>query len=124
VKALVIENNNNRIALAASRMLKQQFSEIAFIKDTKEALYEEVLDQKPDLLLITVSNSNSDGKDILFIKTMRKLSNIPIIAVSDRREIDCLVQYLGAGADEYISDLYRAAEFNARIRAVMSRYRN
>lgn len=73
----------------------------------------------PDLVVLDLGLPNGDGID--FIRDLRTWSETPVIVVSARRaEID-KVTALDAGADDYLTKPFGAAELLARIRAQLRR---
>ena len=73
----------------------------------------------PDLVVLDLGLPNGDGID--FIRDLRTWSETPVIVVSARRaEID-KVTALDAGADDYLTKPFGAAELLARVRAHLRR---
>ena len=73
----------------------------------------------PDLVVLDLGLPNGDGID--FIRDLRTWSETPVIVVSARRaEID-KVTALDAGADDYLTKPFSAAELLARVRAQLRR---
>lgn len=73
-----------------------------------------------DLILLDMGLPDQDG--IALCGHIRKTSDVPIIAVTARREEAMVVSALRAGVDDYVTKPYRLAELLARIEAVMRRF--
>ncbi|WMW81864.1 two-component system response regulator KdpE [Undibacterium cyanobacteriorum] len=75
--------------------------------------------RKPDLLILDLGLPDIDGLDI--IRDIRSWSAMPIIVLSARTQEQEKVAALDAGADDYLSKPFGAAELLARIRAHLRR---
>ena len=75
--------------------------------------------RKPDLLIVDLGLPDMDG--IAVIRDVRSWSDVPIIVLSARTQEHEKVAALDAGADDYLSKPFGAAELIARIRAHMRR---
>ena len=76
----------------------------------------------PNFILCDTVINGVDG--IEFVKEIVKVSNIPIVAVSERNEAQLKTLYLELGCDDYIQFPFDDFEFRARIKAVMRRCTN
>lgn len=84
-----------------------------------ENMIQDILDKKPDLLLLDINLPTADGKYIC--KEVRKLSNVPIIMVTSRdSEIDELMS-LNYGADQYVTKPYNIQILLAKIMGLLKR---
>jgi two-component system KDP operon response regulator KdpE len=73
--------------------------------------------QRPDLILLDLGLPDGDGIDVT--RTIRAESRVPIIVLSARgQEID-KVNALDAGADDYLTKPFGAAELAARMRVAL-----
>lgn len=72
-----------------------------------------------DLVLLDMGLPDQDGLSLC--RQIRSTSEVPIIAVTARREEASVVSALRAGVDDYVTKPYRLAELMARIDAVMRR---
>jgi two-component system KDP operon response regulator KdpE len=79
------------------------------------------IQHKPDLILLDLGLPDMDGTDV--IKSIRQLSQTPIIVLTARAEDDQAVPSLNLGADDYVTKPFRAevllARINANLRAKM-----
>jgi len=84
--------------------------------DGLRAFYE----RQPDLVVLDLDLPDADGLDIL--GTMRALSDVPVLALTDDEE-EGRVAALHAGADDCLSKPPPEAELEARIEALLRRPR-
>ena len=73
----------------------------------------------PDLLLLDVMLPDFDGFEVL--KTIRKISAVPVIMVTAKSEEDERVHGLELGADDYVTKPFSPRELVSRVRAVLRR---
>jgi two-component system KDP operon response regulator KdpE len=73
----------------------------------------------PDLLLIDLGLPDRDGLDL--IRELRQWCRAPILILSARGREDEKVKGLDAGADDYLTKPFGAAELLARVRAALRR---
>lgn len=71
------------------------------------------------LVLLDMGLPDQDG--LALCRQIRDTSDVPIIAVTARREEATVVAALRAGVDDYVTKPYSLAELMARIAAVMRR---
>ncbi len=74
---------------------------------------------KPDLLLVDLGLPDADG--VVVIRSVRSWSTVPIIVLSARTMEEQKIVALDAGADDYVSKPFSAAELLARVRAALRR---
>lgn len=75
--------------------------------------------RKPDLLILDLGLPDGDGIEL--IRELRTWSEIPIIVLSARTAETEKVAALDAGADDYLTKPFGAAELLARVRAHLRR---
>jgi len=73
----------------------------------------------PDLVVLDLGLPDGDGID--FIRDLRAWSQIPVIVLSARADESDKVGALDAGADDYLTKPFGAAELLARVRAQLRR---
>jgi DNA-binding response OmpR family regulator len=75
--------------------------------------------RRPDLVILDLNLPGLDGLEVC--KRLRQRSDVPIIMLTARGEVDERVEGLEAGADDYLPKPFRFKELLARVRAVMRR---
>jgi two-component system KDP operon response regulator KdpE len=78
-----------------------------------------VAEMSPDAIILDLGLPDLDGADL--IVQLRRWSNIPILVLSGRTELDKKLGALKAGADDYISKPFEIEELVARVEAVFRR---
>ena len=73
----------------------------------------------PDAIVLDLGLPDMDGTDL--ITQIRRWSEIPILVLSGRTELDKKISALNAGADDYISKPFEVDELVARVEAVFRR---
>jgi two-component system, OmpR family, KDP operon response regulator KdpE len=74
---------------------------------------------KPDLLIVDLGLPDGNGLDV--IRSARAWSPVPIIVLSARTLEEQKIAALDAGADDYVTKPFSAAELLARVRAALRR---
>lgn len=82
--------------------------------------YERILQEKYDLILLDVMLPEMDGMEIC--KRVREVSNVPIIMLTARDEINDKVEGLDLGANDYVTKPFAAPELLARIRSALRQH--
>ncbi len=72
---------------------------------------------KPDLLILDLGLPDMDGVEV--IKQLRAWSHLPILVLSARDQEAVKVAALDAGADDYLTKPFGAAELLARLRVAL-----
>lgn len=74
-----------------------------------------------DVVLIDIMLPGIDGFEVC--RSIRKLSDVPIVMVTARNDTHDIVAGLEAGADDYLTKPFAPKELSARIRALLRRVR-
>jgi len=74
---------------------------------------------RPDLLLVDLGLPDRDGVEL--VRRVRAWSPVPIIVLSARTAEQQKIAALDAGADDYVTKPFAAAELLARVRAALRR---
>ena len=79
----------------------------------------EARSHKPDLLLVDLGLPDVDGIEV--VRRVRAWSPVPIVVLSARTQETQKIAALDAGADDYVTKPFSAAELLARVRAALRR---
>ncbi|MBI5490374.1 MAG: response regulator [Deltaproteobacteria bacterium] len=85
--------------------------------DTAQAGLAAATTRGADLILLDLGLPDGDGLDV--VRRVREWSGVPIIIVTVRDRDDDKVRALDAGADDYLTKPFSAAELLARIRVAL-----
>jgi DNA-binding response OmpR family regulator len=116
VRVLLVEDDDHVVA-ALVPALQRVHLQVRRVATAAEAL---AAFQDVDLVLLDMGLPDQDG--LALCRQMRAASEVPIIAVTARREEASLVSALRAGVDDYVVKPYSLAVLMARIEAVMRRF--
>ena len=114
-KRIFIVEDEKRIA----RFLQMELEHEGFstsMEDNGRRAFEKIVQGEYDLVLLDVMLPDMDGMEIC--RRVRELSDVPIIMLTARDDIEDKVHGLDIGADDYITKPFSIAELLARIRAV------
>ena len=89
--------------------------------DTGEEALQAFTRQPSDVVLIDIMLPGIDGFDVC--RSIRRVSDVPIVMVTARADTDDVVAGLEAGADDYLTKPFAPKELSARIRALLRRAR-
>jgi two-component system response regulator MprA len=78
-----------------------------------------IREQRPDLVILDVGLPDSDGFELL--SSLRAETDVPVIMLTARGELDDRIRGLDLGADDYIAKPFHFAELLARVRAHLRR---
>src|SRR4051794_39156386 len=98
--------------------LRYEGFEVDLARDGNEALAS-VASRRPDLILLDLNLPGLDGLDVC--RRVRQASDVPIIMLTARGDVDERVEGLEAGADDYLPKPFKFKELLARVRAVLRR---
>jgi two-component system KDP operon response regulator KdpE len=101
-----------RTALAAESL------EVVEAETGARALVEAAM-RKPEVVILDLGLPDMDGKDV--IRRLREWSDVPVLVLSARTQEAQKVEALDAGADDYLTKPFGAAELLARIRVALRR---
>jgi DNA-binding response OmpR family regulator len=116
-RVLVVEDDE-AIADVLRRTLRQEGHEVRSAADGVEALAvaEEFV---PDLVILDLGLPKLDGVEVL--ERLRAESDVPILILTARSELDDRVTGLDSGADDYLVKPFERKELLARLRALTRR---
>jgi two-component system response regulator MprA len=116
-KILVIEDEV-RIAQFLERGLIYEGYRVEVAYDGRTGL-STARDNPPDLVILDWMLPGLDGLEVC--KRLRSASNVPILMLTAKEEVENRVQGLDAGADDYLVKPFSFDELLARIRALFRR---
>jgi DNA-binding response OmpR family regulator len=116
-RVLVVEDDE-AIADVLRRTLRQEGHEVRASGDGFEALRaaEEFV---PDLVILDLGLPGLDGVDVC--RRLRADSDVPILMLTARTDLEHRVEGLDSGADDYLVKPFERQELLARMRALMRR---
>lgn len=79
----------------------------------------ETAGRNPDVILLDLGLPDMDGVEV--ISRIRSWSNVPIIVISARDEIEDKIEALDAGADDFLTKPFSVEELLARLRVTWRR---
>jgi DNA-binding response OmpR family regulator len=98
--------------------LRYEGFDVELARDGMEAIAA-VASRRPDLILLDLNLPGLDGLDVC--RRVRQASDVPIIMLTARGDVDERVEGLEAGADDYLPKPFKFKELLARVRAVLRR---
>src|SRR5918997_6211256 len=78
-----------------------------------------VASRRPDMVVLDLNLPGLDGLEVC--RRLRTSSDVPIIMLTARGDVDERVEGLEAGADDYLPKPFKFKELLARVRAVLRR---
>jgi DNA-binding response OmpR family regulator len=116
-RVLVVEDDE-AIADVLRRTLRQEGHEVRSSADGVEALRvaEEFV---PDLVVLDLGLPGLDGVEVC--RRLRAESDVPILILTARTDLDDRVEGLDSGADDYLVKPFERQELLARLRALLRR---
>ena len=118
-KILIVDDDNN-IAELVSLYLTKECYETMIVNDG-ESVKEALETFAPNLILLDLMLPGIDGYQVC--REVRAESKIPIIMLSAKGEIFDKVLGLELGADDYMEKPFDSKELEARVKAVLRRYK-
>ncbi|MER5265030.1 response regulator transcription factor [Actinosynnema sp. NPDC002837] len=114
-KVLLIEDDD-RVSEALIGALQRRGYEVVPARDGRTGL-REAITQRPDVVLLDLGLPDMDG--ITLLRKLRAASDIPVIVVTARGDVDDIALGLDTGADDYLVKPYDLGELVARMRRAM-----
>jgi len=118
VSQLLLVEDDPEIRRALIRALADRGHVVASVSTGMAALAQ-VLEQRPDLVVLDLGLPDIDGREVL--RMLRAVSQVPVIVATARDDEPVIVEALDRGADDYVTKPFSAAQLDARIRAVLRR---
>ena len=119
-RILTVEDDE-RIRTAVKLALEEEGWDVAEAATGEDAL--DRFHRSPtDVVLIDIMLPGIDGFEVC--RSIRRMSDVPIVMVTARADTHDVVAGLEAGADDYLTKPFAPKELSARIRALLRRSRN
>jgi DNA-binding response OmpR family regulator len=119
-RILAVEDDE-RIRTAVKLALEDEGWTVGESATGEEAL-EEFQREPSDVVLIDIMLPGIDGFEVC--RSIRRISDVPIVMVTARADTHDVVAGLEAGADDYLTKPFAPKELSARIRALLRRARS
>lgn len=116
-RILVVDDERRMVGFIRLNLEQDSFEVIEAFNGT-DAL-NRLRDSLPDLILLDVMMPDIDGFQVL--RTIREISQVPVIMLTAKGEEDDKVRGLELGADDYITKPFSPRELVSRVRAVLRR---
>jgi two-component system KDP operon response regulator KdpE len=117
-KCILVVDDHSEIVRTVAMNFKARGYRTLSAPDAKTALTF-LSEMSPDAMILDLGLPDMDGIDLL--TQIRSWSDIPILILSGRTELDKKLSALKAGADDYISKPFEIDELVARVEAVFRR---
>lgn len=115
---ILVVDDETQITRVLRTTLNAQGYEIRVANDGETAL-EMMKDFAPDLVITDLAMPNMNGIELC--RSLRRVSQVPILVLSVRGEERNKVEALDSGADDYITKPFSTGELLARVRAALRR---
>lgn len=115
---LIIEDDNE-ISNMIADYLKKGGYETYIAKDGVTGV-KQVIEKKPDLIILDIMLPYKSGDEVL--REVREFSDIPIIVVSAKENVQFKVDLFKIGVDDYVVKPFDLSELLARIEMNLKRY--
>lgn len=115
-KKIMIAEDEKRIA----RFLQMELEHEGFETESEEngrRAYERIVQEQYDLVLLDIMLPDMDGLEVC--RRVREISDVPIIMLTAKDDIEDKVSGLDIGADDYITKPFAIQELLARVRAAI-----
>jgi two-component system response regulator MprA len=119
MKILVVDDER-AVRESLRRALELEGYEIALAEGGSDALAQLASDAQPDAIVLDVLMPGIDGLEVCR-RLRRNGSQLPILMLTARAEVENRVAGLDAGADDYVAKPFALEELLARLRALLRR---
>ena len=120
MRALVIEDDPQMARIVALELGHAGWD--VSLADSGRAGLAEAIGRPPDAVLLDLTLPDIDGLEVC--RTLRRVSDVPVLMLTARGDLAERVTGLDAGADDYLVKPFAPAELVARLRAVLRRGRD
>ena len=116
-RILIVDDEKRMVGFIRLNLEQDGFEVIEAFNGT-DAL-NRLRDSLPDLILLDVMMPDIDGFEVL--RTIREVSQVPVIMLTAKGEEDDKVKGLELGADDYVTKPFSPRELVSRVKAVLRR---
>lgn len=116
-RILVVDDERRMVGFIRLN-LEQDGFEVIEAYNGSEAL-DRLRDSLPDLILLDVMMPDIDG--FVVLRTIREISQVPVIMLTAKSEENDKVKGLELGADDYVTKPFSPRELVSRVKAVLRR---
>lgn len=116
---IMLVEDNHDLGEAIERRLRAAGHLVTWNTDGQGVLDEVLLDE-PDAIILDLTLPEADGLTILR-QLRRNRSDLPVLVITAKAEIDDKVSLLDQGADDYLVKPFDMRELEARLRALTRR---
>jgi two-component system OmpR family response regulator len=116
-KILVVDDETKIVEVVESYLEKEGYTAVS-ANNGREAL-EVFRREEPDLVILDLMMPDMDGWEVC--KRIRAMSNVPIIMLTAKSQVDDRIEGLSIGADDYVLKPFSPRELVARVRAILRR---
>lgn len=115
---ILFVDDDERLCRLVKRYVEKEGYELVYAHNAEDT-YLLLRDESIALVLLDIMLPDKDG--LTLAKEIRDLSDIPIIFLTAKAEVEDKVSGLEIGADDYITKPFEEKELNARIQTVLRR---
>ncbi len=117
-KIFYAEDSDSLIKLMTYKLQNEGYDVIVF--PNGEEVYEKVVSEKPDLVILDLMMPIKDGLTVLKeIKSNPETATIPVIMLTTNAEEETILNALEIGAEEYITKPFSTAVLLAKIKKII-----
>lgn len=115
---IIVINSDKSFIKGLKYSLEQDDYYIESANSIKEALYKI---KRKDYEMVILDLLLPDGNGLNLCQTIRELSQVPIIILTEKKEDISKILALEYGADDYVTKPFNILELKARIKAILRR---
>ncbi len=116
---ILVADDDDSIRDSLETVFELEGYEVALAPDGRQAM--QIFDSSVDLLILDWMMPHMDG--IQVCQEVRRVSQVPILMLTARGDLDDKITGLDTGADDYLPKPFKTKELLARVRAQLRRSR-